>query len=105
MFEAFGKFVAVLLGAGLLVIYTSLSWGFVTYTLYSWFVIPVFPNFPALSVMAFVGLHLFVNSFIRSGSTASIKDEYKDKSTQWTIMFLSPWVTLFFSWIIKIVLF
>jgi hypothetical protein len=105
MFEAIGKLVAVLLGVGLLVIYTSLSWGYVTFTLYTWYVLPVFPDFPPLGVMSFVGLHLFINSFIRSGGVATIKDEYKDKINQWTMPIMAPWVTLLFAWVIKIVLF
>ena len=84
----------------LLIVYSAFSWGFVTYKLYGWFVLPTFTEFPHFTVLQFVGFALFVNALIRHGNSTSIKDEYKDKKNEYLGAFLSPWLTLVFSWFI-----
>lgn len=88
----------------ILIIYGSLSWGFVSYTLYNWFILPVFPELPHFTVTQFIGFSLFANTIIRH-SSVYIKDEYKEKSTEYAAMVLNPWLVLLFAWLLKIVLF
>jgi hypothetical protein len=89
----------------ILIIYGSLSWGFVTYTFYNWFILSSFPDLPHFTITQFIGFSLFLNTLIRHGSGTSIKDEYRDKSIEYGMMFLNPWFVLFFGWVLKVVLF
>jgi hypothetical protein len=88
----------------LIVLYGSFSWGFVSYTFYNWFVLTSLPQLPQFSVFEFIGFCIFINSFVRSGHSF-IKDEYKDKGTEYSMLFLGPWLTLFFGWFIKVIIF
>jgi hypothetical protein len=87
----------------LVVLYGSFSWGFVSYTFYNWFVLTSLTQLPKISVYEFIGFAIFLNSLIRGGQTY-IKDEYKDKGTEYTMLFLSPWFVLFFGWFIKLLI-
>jgi len=92
--------IALILGVGvvaLLVLYNSFSWGYVTFMLYNWFILPSFPASPHFSILAFVGFNLFLNAIIRS-SSSHIKSEYQNQTAQWTTILLAPWLTLFISW-------
>jgi hypothetical protein len=88
----------------LVILYGSFSWGFVSYTFYNWFVLTSLPQLPHFSVYEFIGFSIFINSLIRGGQN-HIKDEYRDKSTEYTLLFLSPWFVLFFGWFIKTIIF
>lgn len=86
----------------LIIMYSVLSWGYVISILYSWFILPIFPELPHnISIMGFIGLALFIEAITHKSPT-SIKDEYKDKSNQWVTLLLSPWLTLFGAWIIHL---
>lgn len=94
---------AIILGAIVvcaLLIYTSLSWGYVISLFYGWFILPIFPNLPKLGIIQFIAISLFIKALLPL-TPAAIKDEYKDKNMVWVSFFLSPWLTLFFGWIIK----
>ncbi len=76
-----------------LVLYNSVSWGYVCFKFWYWFLIPVFPVLPQIGFWEAVGLMFFISLF-RSNSTSSIKKEYKDETTQVTLGILSPWLLL-----------
>jgi hypothetical protein len=88
----------------LLVLYAVFSWGLVSHTFYHWFIIPVFTDLPEFSIIQFIGFTLFINTIIKHGTT-QVKDEFKDKTTEYSFVFLMPWLSLFFGWILKIILF
>jgi hypothetical protein len=88
----------------ILIIYGALSWGFVSYTFYKWFILTSFPDLPYFNMVQFIGFSLFINVLIRHNGVY-IKDEYKDKSTEYSSLILNPWLVLSFGWLLKIILF
>ena len=83
-------------------IYSTLSWGLVLYNFWSWFVLPVFVTLPALTFIQALGL-MFIITLFKNHITQTIKKEYKDESITMSLMFLSPWITLFFGWLAYII--
>lgn len=79
----YGNFINRLGVVALLVIvliYSSLSWGFVLFKFYGWFLIPVFTQLPAINCWKSVGLMFIIGLFcIYSGE--HIKKEFKDAET------------------------
>lgn len=90
----------VLVLVGLLIIYSSFCWGFVAYKFYGWFVLPSITTLPNFTITEFIGFVLFVSVFTSKKVSDSIKDEYKDKSSNWIQILVNPWVTLFCGWLI-----
>ena len=86
--------------AGGYVIYNSFAWGYVTSLFYGWFILPVFPQLPIITILQFIGIHMFVGLFTFKVSQ-HIKDEYRDKTTENIVIFLSPWIVLVFGWMMK----
>ena len=83
-------------------IYSTLSWGLVLYKFWGWFVLPIFVTLPALTFVQALGL-MFVISLFKNQTIQSIKKEYKDESTTMSLIFLSPWISLFFGWLAYII--
>lgn len=81
-----------------LIVYSGLSWGFVAWKFWYWFILPVFPNLPHVGFWQSVGIFMFICLF-HSGGTSAIKDEYKDTSTQWANLLLTPWLTLLIGYV------
>ena len=90
--------------AMLLILYSALSWGYVTYVLYNWFVLTSLTELPHFTVTQFIGFTLFLQALMPRIPNY-INDEYKDKTTMYTMNFLGPWIVLLFSWAIKVILF
>lgn len=102
--EAFITIFGVIGLAIILILYGSISWGYVTHTFYSWFILTSFPDLPNFSIIQFIGFSMFISTIIR-GNYVSIKDEYRDKNSEYIIMFIMPWVTLLIGWVVKVLLF
>jgi hypothetical protein len=93
----------LIIGAiGLFIIYSSLSWGFVSFKFYGWFILSSIPTLPESNVIQFMGIFLFLNCLIRGGSSAQIKDEYKDNLGTISTALISPWVTFIIGWLIHL---
>jgi hypothetical protein len=92
---------AILIG---ILLYNSFSWGFVAHKLFYWFILPIFPTAPNLTIYQFIGIFFFINCFVRV-SSQSIKSEYREPSNELSFFFLSPWLTLLFSWFFYITFF
>jgi hypothetical protein len=90
--------------AMLLILYSALSWGYVTYVLYNWFVLTNITELPHFTITQFIGFALFLRALMPH-SSEYIKDEYKDKTTMYAMSFLGPWIVLLFSWVLKLILF
>lgn len=78
----------------IIIVYNSFSWGFVTYKFYNWFVLPAIAGLPHFSILEFVGFMLFLGAFIGRKSTTMVKDEYREKGTEWLILVIGPWISL-----------
>ena len=79
-------------------IYSSLSWGFVMFKFYGWFLLPIFINLPEITYTQAVGLALF-STLLHSHYSDSIKDDYISKTKQWA-SFITPWLVLLMGYII-----
>jgi hypothetical protein len=93
------EIIVMLLLVGLFVMYSSFSWGFVASKFYGWFILTSFPTLPQFTVLQFVGFLLFVGVMTHKSSTF-IKEEYKDTTTEFTLLLFSPWVSLIIGWMV-----
>ena len=75
--------------------YSALSWGFVTYKFWGWFLPIAFPSIaiPHLLYYQAIALIMFLDLF-KTIPTQYIKKEYKDESTAAIISIIAPWIVL-----------
>lgn len=85
----------------IMVLYSSFAWGYVATVIYSWFILPLFPNLPLFTWLQFAGIMIFVNCFVKP-SINNIKKEYKDEQANWTSILLNPWLALLAAWILHL---
>jgi len=90
----------VMIGAAF--IYNTLAWGLVLYKFWGWFILPVFVTLPVLTFIQALGL-MFVISLFKNSTNQSIKKEYINEDVTLTLIFLSPWIILFFGWLAYII--
>jgi hypothetical protein len=91
MIEAIGLVIGMFFVIGLVVAYSAMSWGFVLYKFWYWFLLPVFPNLPHITFLLAIGLMMFVDLFKTHAATA-IKDEFRDKNTEIISNIIAPWI-------------
>ena len=86
---------------GGLLIYSSLSWGFVLHKFYYWFLLPVFPELPQINFWQAVGLYFIVGLF-HNHNSKSLKEELyeKDKYSRAAALLFTPWLMLIIGWFI-----
>lgn len=102
--------IIVLLGIILFIsgvlIYSTLSWGWVCFKFWSWFIVPIFisgfPNFPEITFIEACGMMLFINLFKNFGGS-TIKKEYRDESSGWTSLIITPWLVLLVGWLFTVI--
>ncbi len=83
------------------VLYGSFSWGYVATIISTWFIIPLYPQFPQFTWLQYAGIMFFINCFVRF-SPERIKKEYKDELNGWVTLILGPWLTLLGAWILHL---
>lgn len=90
--------IGLIFAVGLFIIltaYSYMSWGYVAFKFWYWFLVPIFPQVPPITYWMAVGLTFFLMLFKNHNSETIIKDEYKDKSSSTVVMsLLTPWLTL-----------
>lgn len=78
--------------------------GLVLSILWGWFVVPIFPLVPEISIAEAIGITLIVHLFMRSLATKADTDEESETSTKLGKMlarsFVAPFITLFIGWIV-----
>lgn len=84
-----------------LLFYSCFAWGFVVSKFYVWFIIPLFPDVPDISVAGFIGIMLFLFALLPK-HVNSIRDEYKNVGMEWGGSLLGPWLSLFCGWLIHL---
>lgn len=82
-----------------IILYSTFVWGYVASKFYYWFVLPIFPTLPHLSLMQIIGITFFVYVIMPKAALSDVKDEYRDKSSQLVTFFITPWVTLILGYI------
>lgn len=103
--EALLTLIGVVFLIPLLVIYQSFAWGYVASVIYTWFIIPTFPNVPELLWWQLAEIMFFVNCFVHDGTKNWIKKEYRDETNGLWISLGNPWLLLLGAWIFKVVFF
>ena len=99
MIEALLTIIVIVFGVAavtaLSLCYSALSWGFVTYKFWNWFLPIAFPSvvLPHLLYYQAIALIMFLDLF-KTIPTQYIKKEYKDESTAAIISIIAPWVVL-----------
>jgi hypothetical protein len=99
MIEAIITIIVAILGIaavnGLALCYGALSWGFVTYKFWGWFLPIAFPTIalPHLLYYQAIALIMFLDLF-KISSTQVIKKEYREETTQAMIAVIAPWIVL-----------
>jgi len=73
--------------------YDAFSWGLVTWKFWAWFVLPIFPAFPALTFLGAVGLSMFISLF-KNHTTQVMKEDFVDQGYTSGTIFIMPWVVL-----------
>ena len=84
-----------------IVFYGSFAWGFVTYKFWHWFILPVFPNMPLVTLLQAIGLSTFIGLF--KGTKESVKKEYREDSST-IIPWIAPLVVFGIGWIIHLLM-
>lgn len=85
---------------GSMVLYSSLSWGYVCLKFWYWFILPVFTTLPHIEFWQAVGLMFFIGLF-GAHSISGIKKEYKDQTVIISGFIITPWLTLLVGYFFK----
>jgi hypothetical protein len=93
MIEFFAMILGVSAIIGLLVAYSAMSWGYVLYKFWGWFLLPVFPNLPHINFLLAIGLMMFIDLF-KNHSNLVIKKEYREVNTEMIGHAIAPWIIL-----------
>lgn len=103
----FGALFALAIAA-FIVIYGVFSSGFVLSVLWAWFLLPLFPMLPKLTVLQAIGLMLVVRAFkpnYRETTEAVMKVGNKVESKEALVssvsILLVPWFALLLGWFIR----
>lgn len=88
------------------ILYDAMAWGWVFLKFYGWFVLPVMGFLPVITYWQAIGLMLFVSLFKNATSMVQLKEEYYEngKTERTIIGLLTPWLVLFFGWLVKAIL-
>jgi len=88
-----------------MLIYSTMSWGWVCLKFWGWFVLPLFVDtnihLPDITFLQACGLMFFIGLFKNQIGT-SIKKEYKDENATTLSILISPWLTLLVAWLFMI---
>jgi len=88
------------MGIGILIFfYTAISWGFLMYKLWYWFILPIFPALPQLDYRQCMSLILIVVVLI----TPSVGMPKQKEDIGIITVILIPWVFFVFCWLFKII--
>lgn len=83
-----------------IILYMGLSWAFVLWKFYYWFVLPVFATLPEITFIHALGLMLFIELF-HNHNPNLIKEEYlKGSKERVMAALLPPWGTFVVGWMI-----
>lgn len=89
----------------IMVIYSAFSWGYVASIIYTWFILPTFPDAPTLLWWELAGIMFFINCFVHESAKDTIKKEYKEEYSGLIGVIIHPWLVLLGAWIFKILIF
>jgi hypothetical protein len=101
-----GKFIAYLFAAvfGFFIIagalaFGAFAWGYVFYSFWGWFVLPVFTTLPVVNIYQAIGLVMFLDLF-KNMNLPIIKEEYRDTTTQSTMTIIAPIIVFVVGWLV-----
>lgn len=74
-----------------IILYSTLSWGYVCFKFWYWFILPVFTELPHCTFWQCVGLMFFISLFRNQGAK---KSDSNKQDINWGLLIISPWLTL-----------
>lgn len=83
----------------LALLYGVFAWGYILWKFWYWFLLPVFPTMPNVTVIECVGLMLIITLF-KTHSVQAIKKEYQDEKLSNAVSFLAPIIVFLVGWIV-----
>ena len=104
IFAAIGALCFIALGIAAVIVYDVFAFSYVADIFWTWFALPNFSGLPDFTQHQFMAFFIIKSCLMyRSGSSDSIKDEYKkDNTTGKLIVALgAPWIILACGWIVK----
>lgn len=97
----FGKALLSLIATVLIILYGFFSYGVLTYLMWYWFLIPVFPMVPAITLIQAIGLNFVIGLFKNHRVYKEDSDEDEKAISRKITMGLLPWITIGMAWIFK----
>jgi hypothetical protein len=108
MTEALVAFLGVLGLLIVVILYSTLSWSFVTYKFYGWFLLSAIEGLPNLQYLSFIGINLFLMALFSKKATPDIDEKFlkpNSKKETKVFNFILPWILLAIGYVFKITLF
>lgn len=99
--EEFGRIIFSLIFALFMIVYGVFTWALIVYQYYHWFALPLYPQLPTINFEEAIGLSFLISLF-KTHSSLAIKDEYRDKTLEYAILFLGPWFLLLVGYIFRL---
>lgn len=84
-------------------IYGAFAWGWVFWKFWHWFLLPVFPILPEVTLIQSVGLAAFLSLF-KNHTNQVIKKDFIDSNATNILQFLAPPSLLLVGWLIKVII-
>ena len=101
-----GKLIAYLFAAvfGFFIIagalaFGAFAWGYIFYSFWGWFVLPVFTTLPVVNIYQAIGLVMFLDLF-KNMNMPVMKEEYRDSTTQSVMTIIAPFVVFIVGWLV-----
>jgi phosphate/sulfate permease len=93
-----GLFIGLILLVAVIA-YGTVSWGVLTYLMWYWFLVPVFPAIPAITLVQAIGLNFVIGLFTNHNIATKTKED--ETTQQKVVMAILPWLTIGMAWLFK----
>jgi phosphate/sulfate permease len=93
-----GLFIGLILLVAVIA-YGTVSWGVLTYLMWYWFLVPVFPAIPAITLVQAIGLNFVIGLFKNHNIATKTKED--ETTQQKVVMAILPWLTIGMAWLFK----
>lgn len=77
----------------------AFAWGYIFYSFWGWFVLPVFTTLPVINIFQAIGLVMFLDLF-KNQVHQVVKPEYVDSEKQSVVTILAPVVVFIVGWLV-----
>jgi hypothetical protein len=103
MFEGLLLILGGIVLFALAILYGAFAWGFICWKFWYWFLLPVFPTLPEVTLVQCVGLMMFIGLF-HTAIPPMPKKEYRDDTSKNWATVIAPPIVLLLGWLVKIII-